>query len=74
MQVRHIPFLYSIIAPIYLLFPRQAVKHEVVDLIHPCIQDREEGPLNAEVRAQEDLIGVEPGEAVLLIVGLSQVL
>jgi hypothetical protein len=50
------------------------VKHEVVDLIHPCIQDRKEGPLNAEVRAQEDFVRVEPREAVLLIVGPRQVL
>jgi hypothetical protein len=74
MQVQHIPFLYSIIALIYLLFPRQAVKHEVVDLIYPCIQNSEERSLDAEIRAQEDLVGVEPGEAVLLIIDPKQML
>jgi hypothetical protein len=62
-------------APIYLLSSRQAVKHAVVDLVHPRIQDSEEGPLDAEVRAQEDLVRVELGEAgVLLIIDPRQVL
>jgi hypothetical protein len=51
MQVWHIPFLHSVIAPIYLLSSRQAVQHKVVDLVHLRIQDSEEGPLDAEVRA-----------------------
>jgi len=47
------------------LFSRQAVKHAVVDLVHPRIQESEEGSLNTEVRAQKDLVKVKLRKAVI---------